>query len=114
MMEVFHIAGMVLVEVERLNRSVRYLIPAGPRFLRWREDSPSGPRALDALAFFIASVVWSVVKEVRLVSLSFLSVLVSFLFDLVLLCSLTEENCLLNLSAMFFGAEEYFPLNFIA
>ena len=79
-MEVFQIAGMVLVEVEMLNSSVRYLIPAGPRFLRWREDSPSGPRALDALAFLIASVVWSVEKEVGLDSLSFLSVLVIFLF----------------------------------
>ena len=49
MIEDFHIAGMVLVLRDMLNMSVRYWC------LRWRVEIWSGPSALEALAFLIAS-----------------------------------------------------------
>jgi len=42
--DVFQMAGMLLEEDERLKRSVRNLVPRGPKFFRCRVDSPSGPK----------------------------------------------------------------------
>lgn len=57
MVEVFHMAGMELVEMDRLKMLVRYSMPVGPRCLRCRVEIWSGPIALEGLAFFIASMV---------------------------------------------------------
>ena len=43
MMEAFQMAGMFADLTERLQREVRYAMPLGPRFLRWRMVRPSGP-----------------------------------------------------------------------
>ena len=53
MVEDFQIVGMV----EVLNMFVRYLIPFGPRCLRWTLEMPSSPSAFEALADLMA--LWS-------------------------------------------------------
>ena len=63
--------GMVLVFREMLNMSIRYCMPFGPRCFRWSVDILSGPRALEALAVFIASLVFSTVMSWVLLSLFF-------------------------------------------
>ena len=86
MIEDFHIDGMVLVLRDILKMSVRYWSPSGPRCLRWRVEIPSGPKALEAFAFLIASCVFCNVMFSVLLSLFFLSSFVIVLFDLVLEC----------------------------
>ena len=61
-LEVFHISGIWLNLSDRLKMWVRYSIPAGPMCLRWTVAILSGPIALEALAFLIASLVCSVEK----------------------------------------------------
>ena len=57
--ERFHISGMVQVCRDKLKIVVRYFIPKGPMCFRCIVAILSGPCALDALAFFIASYVIS-------------------------------------------------------
>ena len=76
-------------------------------------DRLSGPRALDALAFLIASLVCSAVNVVGLERFFFFICFVILRFVFVLTCLTTDENCLLKLSAIFFGFEIYLPLNLI-
>lgn len=58
-MDDFQMSGIVLSFTDKLKIFVRYMIPLFPRFLRWRLDIPSGPIALEALLFLIASFVLS-------------------------------------------------------
>uniref|UniRef100_A0A8D8QTQ4 Uncharacterized protein n=1 Tax=Cacopsylla melanoneura TaxID=428564 RepID=A0A8D8QTQ4_9HEMI len=55
MRAIFQIFGMISVDNDRLNIFVMYSMPFGPRCLSIRVDIPSGPIALDALAFLIAN-----------------------------------------------------------
>jgi len=43
----FQMAGMSALEMERLNRWVRKLMPEGPRCWRWRMVRLSGPAAVE-------------------------------------------------------------------
>ena len=113
-MKIFQMAGMVLVDRDRLNRLVRNSIPLGPRSLRWRVEIISGPRALEGLHFLIASSVCVGVNCLALLSLCFFSCLVVFLAVFAPLCWITDENCLLNPLAILFGSFMYLLLNLIA
>ena len=53
--DVFHIAGIELVWIDRLKIFVKYFIPEGPRYFKCRLDILSGSSALDVFAFLIAS-----------------------------------------------------------
>ena len=52
---IFKIVGMSEWEIEWLNKAVRKRNARGPRALRWTVVKPSGPTAVDDLAFLIAS-----------------------------------------------------------
>ena len=111
--DVFQMAGMELVLIERLKIVVRYRRPWSPRCFRCSVEILSGPMALDALAFFMASLVAE--KEKSWWSLQLLR-LISFVRDLavlLLLCLITEEYWMLKDEAMSFGLEIYLPLNLI-
>ena len=101
--DIFQIAGIVLVAVEILKRSVRYCNPLSPKYLRCRVEILSGPRALEGLAFYIAAFVSSRVNCWAPSSDFFLKVLVVFLAVLELLCLITDEYCLLNSLEILFG-----------
>ena len=78
-------------------------------------EIPSGPSAFEALADLMAALVWSSVMSLESLSLFFLRrSLVVLLAVLLFTWRTTEEYCLLKRSAIFFGFEIYFPLNFIA
>ena len=93
-----------------------YSIALGPRFLKWKMLSLSGPNALLFLQLLIALVTMSAVK-VSAISIGFL--LVSIVTNRV---SLEEEclpsfevlNCLLNLAASCVDDENEIPLKEIA
>ena len=94
MVLIFQMSGMMQVAELMLNRSVRYCRPLGPMCLRCNVDMLSGPSALEALAFLMASVVCSFVYTIGLSSDIFLLSLVVVLFVFVLTCLVTVVNCL--------------------
>ena len=53
----FQMSGILHCTRVKLKILVRYSVALLPRCLRWRLDIPSGPMALDDLAFLIASLV---------------------------------------------------------
>ena len=57
MTEVFQMLGMLPDLTELLKMSVRYCMPVGLMCFRCTVEMPLGPRALEALAFLMASVV---------------------------------------------------------
>ena len=58
MVEDFQMVGMLEVLMDRLNMSVRYLIPFGPRCLRWTLEMSPSLSAFEALADLMAALVW--------------------------------------------------------
>ena len=84
--DVFQMSGKIPELMDRLNISVRNLIPFGPRCLRWREVRLSGPADLDGLQDLITSLVCSVVKDMGFSSLFFFICLDMVLDDLEVLC----------------------------
>ena len=97
---------------ERLKRVVLYSIALGPRFLKWKILSLSGPNALLFLQHLIALVTMSAVN-VSAISIGFL--LVSLVTNQVSL----EEECLpsfevLNLATSCLDDKNKIPLKVIA
>jgi hypothetical protein len=48
---------MSALATERLNNSVRYMIPLVPRHFRWSDERPSGPTADEFDDFSMADLV---------------------------------------------------------
>jgi hypothetical protein len=59
----FHMAGMSALARDRLKRSVRYWMPLGPKWRRWRMVKESGPVAVEVPEPFTACLVWSGVNR---------------------------------------------------
>ena len=115
MTEVFQMLGMLPDLTELLKMSVRYCMPVGPMCFRCTVEMPSGPRALEALAFLMASVVcWALNCCGEAFRLFFLISFFILRAVLELLWVITDENCLLKAATIFDGLDRYFPLNLIA
>lgn len=84
-------SGILACLMEELNRLVRKEMPAGPRCLRCRLDIWSGPEALEAFAFFIASSVLVLEKVGASLRLFFFRLFVIRLLSLEVVCRTTDE-----------------------
>jgi hypothetical protein len=60
--EIFQMVGMSELLIEWLKRAVRYCIPSGPRCLRWRAVSWSGPGEVEFPEALMASATLATVK----------------------------------------------------
>ncbi len=89
--------------MQMLKKLVRYLNPFGPRCLSMIEDRPSGPSALELLAFLMAFKVWAGVKTGAW-SLALRFILLRIFCKACLgFFSVLGVYCLLKLVASFFG-----------
>ena len=62
MVAFFQMSGISARLIDRLNMSVRYCVPEGPRCFRCSTVRPSGPVAVELLHCLIALVVYSEIK----------------------------------------------------
>jgi hypothetical protein len=65
MLAVRQTTGMSALATERLNNSVRYVIPLVRRYFRWRDERPSGPTAEEFDNFSMADLVNTRVKRLN-------------------------------------------------
>lgn len=114
MVDFFHMAGMLQLAKEELNIFVRKDKPFAPKFLRCKIEMLSGPRALDALALFMAFLTLSMVKIGGDSRLPFLTILIVFRILLSVLCMRTLPNILLNWVARIKGSMNFLLSNFMA
>ena len=101
--------GIELWRKESLMILVRNLIPAGPKCLRWRAVSLSGPKALELLRLEIAVETWVSVKEI---GLPFRAPICLMVFRVLRLeeWGSTWVNSLFSLLAMVLGKCSCLPL----